>query len=155
MCKSSFATEHPDHSGSYVVDSVALRIMIQQENCICRVTIDNQIELLSIGLRKFDGLTSSAPVESECGLAVDINYIPDMSTRNVIASIECIDNVDFRSISFYQSTVLQFKSRIINGNLTRGYCMMIQRGNVACYVHLEIKDSSIRYIYTTILDVVQ
>ena len=81
-------------------------------------------------MRKFDVLTSSAPVESECGLAVDINHIPDMSTRNVIASIECIDNVDFRSIPFYQSTVLQFKSRIINGNLTRGYCMSIQRGNV-------------------------
>jgi len=43
MCKSSSATEHSDHSGSYKVDSVVLHIMIQQENCICRVTIDNQI----------------------------------------------------------------------------------------------------------------
>jgi hypothetical protein len=49
------------------------------------VTIENQIEPVSIGLRKFDGLTSSSPVENECGLVVDINHIPEMSTGNVIA----------------------------------------------------------------------
>jgi hypothetical protein len=30
MCKSSSATEHSDHSGSYKVDSVVLHIMIQE-----------------------------------------------------------------------------------------------------------------------------
>jgi hypothetical protein len=155
MCKSSSATEHPDLFGSFQVDSVVLRIMIQQDNCVCRVTIDNQIKPTLIGLRKYDGIIYSAPEQSVCGLAVDINHLPDISTGNVIAPIECIDNVEYRTIPLLQNSILQFKSRIINGKFTRGYCMRIQRGNVDCYVHLEIKELYIRYIYTTILDVVQ
>jgi hypothetical protein len=70
MCKSSSATEELGHSGHFTVDSVVLRIMIQQDDCISRVTIDNQIKPLSIGLTKYVGLTSSAPEEYGCGLAV-------------------------------------------------------------------------------------
>ena len=117
-------------SGNVILDSVVLRIMIQ-DNCFCRVTIDNQIEPVSIGLRKFDGLTSSTPVENECGLVVDINHIPEMSTGNVIAPIECVENTGYRSIPLLLNSTLQFESRIINGTFTRGYCMQIQRGNAS------------------------
>ena len=130
MCKSSNATEEKPN-GNDNVDSVVLRIMIQQDDCICRVNIENQIELVYIGLGKYDSLTSSAPVDSQCGLAVDINHIPVMSTGNVIVPIECIDNVDVRSFPLSQNSTLQFKSRIINGTFSRGYCMRIHRGNVA------------------------
>jgi uncharacterized protein (UPF0276 family) len=101
-------------SGSDIVDSVVLRIMIQQNNCICRVNIENQIELIHIGLGTYGGLISSAPMESQCGLAVDINHIPDISTGNVIAPIKCLDNVDFRIIQLFQNSTVQLKSRIIN-----------------------------------------
>jgi hypothetical protein len=43
--------------------------MTQQDNCTCRVTIENQIETISIGLRKYGGLSSSAPDTYGCGLA--------------------------------------------------------------------------------------
>jgi hypothetical protein len=109
--------------------------MTQQENCICRVTIDNQIEPVSIGLNKYECLTLSAPEDIGCGLAVDINHIPDTSTGNVIAPIECIDNVVSRNLQLLQNSTLQFKSRIINGTFTRGYCMRIHRGNVDCNGH--------------------
>jgi hypothetical protein len=89
MCKSSSATEETS-SGGYKVDSVVLRIMTQQDNCICRVTLENQIKPISIGLRKYDGLAASVPMQYGCGLAVDINHIPDMSTGNVIAPIKCM-----------------------------------------------------------------
>jgi uncharacterized protein (UPF0276 family) len=85
MCKSSSATEET-HSG-YKVDSVVLRIMTQQDDCICRVMIDNQNDTVIVGIRKYDGLTASAPEKADCGLAVDINHIPDMSTGNVITPI--------------------------------------------------------------------
>ena len=62
MCTSSFATEETVSGGSQV-DSVVLRIMTQQDNCICRVTISNQILPVYIGLRKYGGLSSLAPVE--------------------------------------------------------------------------------------------
>jgi hypothetical protein len=130
MCKSSSATEET-YSGGLRVDSVVLRIMTQQDNCICRVQIDNQIQPIAIGLRKYDGLSSSAPEETECGLAVDINHIPDMSTESVIVPIECINNVNYRTILLLLNSTLQFKSRIITGIFTRGYCMRIHRGKVA------------------------
>ena len=129
MCRTSSATEE-QHSGYDNVDSVVLRIMIQQDNCICRVTIDNQIEPVSIGLEKYDGLTSSAPEKYGCGLAVDIHYIPDISTGNKIAPIECEKNVAHRDIPIYQNSTFEFKSRIIDGTFTRGYCMQIIRGIV-------------------------
>ena len=131
MCKTNSATEEKP-SGSHHVDSVVLRIMIQQDNCICRVNIEYQIELIHIGLGKYGRFISSAPMESQCGLAVDINHIPDMSTGNVIAPIKCIDNVDFRIIPLFKNSTVQLKSRIINGSFTRGYCMVIARGKVAC-----------------------
>jgi len=145
MCMSSSATEE-SNSGGYKVDSVVLRIMTQQDNCICRVTIDNQIEPVVVGLRKYDGLTSSAPVKTDCGLAVDINHIPDMSIGNTIAPIECLGNDNLHNIPLLQKSILQFKSRIINGNFTRGYCMRIQRGNVFSYMYIQHLRNYILYI---------
>ena len=130
MCKSSSATEETN-SGSFKVDSVVLRIMTQQDNCICRVTIDNQIQPVSIGLSKYGDLASSAPGGYNCGLEVDINHIPDMSTGNVIDPIECVVNSPPRNIAQLQNNYLQFRSRIINGNFSRGYCMQIRRGKAS------------------------
>jgi hypothetical protein len=135
MCKSSFATEETLF-GIHKVDSVVLRIMIQQDNCVCRVSIDNQIEPVSIGLRKYDGLTSSAPVDNRCGLAVDINHVPNMSTGYETSPIEYVSNVNYRNLLLLQNCTLQFVSRIINGNFTRGYCMSIGRGKMACNIPL-------------------
>lgn len=134
MCKSSFTKEDDTKSGNYTLDSVVLRIMIQQDKCICRVTIENQIKLVVVGLRKYNGLTSSAPEEAECGLAVDINHIPDRSTGNVIDPIECVNNIEYRTMPLLQNSTLQFKSRIVNGNFTRGYCMLIQRGKASLQI---------------------
>ena len=126
MCKSSSATEET-HSGGYIVDSVLLRIMTQEDDCICRVMMDNQTDTVSVGNRKCDGLTASVPVEADFGLAVDINYIPDMSTGNVIAPIECLMN-GTRHIQLIKKSYLQFKSKIINGEFIRGFCIQIIRG---------------------------
>ena len=127
MCKSSSATEEAN-SGGFKVDSVVLRIMMQQNNCICRVALDNQKEKpVDVGLRKFEELQSSAPEKADCGLAVDINHIPDMSTGNVIAPIECLVNGTFRHTPLFQKNYLQFRSRIINGEFIRGFCIRIIR----------------------------
>jgi hypothetical protein len=134
MCKSSSATEETS-SGHYKVDSVILRIMTQQDDCICRVMIDNQKDTVSVGIRKFDGFITSAPEVAECGLAVDVNHIPNMSAGNVIAPIECLVNDTFRHTPLFQKSYLQFRSRIIHGSFTRGYCMRILRGDMTCNIH--------------------
>ena len=113
MCKSSSATEDTSNGG-YKVDSVVLRIMSQPDDCICRVMIANQQNTVSVGIRKCDGLTASAPVKADCGLVVDIHYTPDMSTGNVIAPIECLVNDTLRHTPLFQKSYLQFRSMIIN-----------------------------------------
>jgi bacterioferritin-associated ferredoxin len=127
MCKSSSGTEETN-SGGYKIDSVVLRIMTQQDDCICRVMIDNQKDTVSVGIRKVDGLTASAPVAADCGLAVDINHISDMSTGSVMAPFECLTNNTLRHTSLFQKSYLQFTSKIINGNFIRGFCIRIIRG---------------------------
>ena len=134
MCKSSSATEETS-SGSYKVDSVVLRIMMQQSNCICRVTMDNQKKKpVFVGLRKFEGYQSSAPEKVHCGLAVDINYIPDMSTGNAIDPIECIMDGTRHPTPLFQNGYLQFRSRIINGDFIRGFCIRIIRGKASLQI---------------------
>lgn len=130
MCRTNFAMEDIPH-GNDMVDSVVLRIMIHQDDCICRVNIENQMKLIHIGLGKYRGLTDSAPEGANCGFAVDITHIPGMSTGNAIAPIECLDNVTHRTIPLLLNYTLQLKSRIINDTFTRGYCMQIQRGKEA------------------------
>ena len=49
LCNSSSATEETS-SGGYKVDSVVLRIMTQEDDCICRVMIDNQNDTVSVGI---------------------------------------------------------------------------------------------------------
>ena len=133
MCKSSSATEETS-SGSSKVESVVLRIMTQQDGCICRVTLDNQEQTVVVGLRKYDGLQSSAPETVDCGLAVDINHIPDMSTGNVIAPIECFVDGTTRHTPLSQKSYLQFRSRIINGDFIRGFCIRIIRGKASLQI---------------------
>jgi hypothetical protein len=129
MCQSSSATEEANYGGPRV-DRLVLRIMTQQDDCICRVTLDNQTENpVDVGWSKYDGFITSAPEKVDCGLAVDINHIPDMSTGNVIAPIECLVNGTLRHTSLFQKSYLQFRSRIINGDFIRGFCIRLIRGN--------------------------
>jgi hypothetical protein len=133
MCKSSSATQETS-SGHYKVESVILRIITQEDDCMCRVMIDNQIDTESVGIRSVDGLTASAPVKADCGLAVDINHIPDMSTGNVIAPIECLVNDTLRHTPLFQKSYLQFRSRIINGSFIRGFYIRIIRGKASLQI---------------------
>jgi hypothetical protein len=133
MCKSSSATEETS-SGGYKVDSVVLRIMTQEDDCICRVMIDNQIDTVSVGIGKFNCLTTSAPIEADSGFAFEINHIPDMTTGNVIAPIECLVNDTIRHTTLFQQGYLQFRSRIINGEFIRGFCIRIIRGNASLQI---------------------
>jgi hypothetical protein len=55
-----------------------------------------------------------------------------MSTGVAIALIECIENVNFRTIPLLLNSTLQFKTRIINVSFTRGYCLRINRGKSVC-----------------------
>ena len=101
--------------------------------------LDNQNDTVSVGIRKFDCLTASAPTEAECGLAVDLNYIPDISTGYEIAPMECLVNDTIRHTPLLQKSYLQFRSRIINGSFIRGFCIRIIRGKASLHCEFEKK----------------
>ena len=73
-------------------------------------------------------------MEAECGLVVDVNHIPDMSTGNVIAPFECLVNGTLRNTPLFQKNYLQFRSRIINGDFIRGFSIRIIRGKASLQI---------------------
>ncbi|CAG2239003.1 unnamed protein product [Mytilus edulis] len=125
MCTNESAVEE-NTNGYKAVDSVLLRITKHQNNCICHVSLQNTVHNYTISMSKYEGLTTSAPVQSNCGLAVDVESIDKSNTTQSIESINCITGTSMRLIAL-DDNELKFKSRIIKGNFTRGYCMHISR----------------------------
>lgn len=126
MCTNDFANEDPQNKGT-TIDSVALRVMTQQDGCTCEVSLQNQFRVYSIFVRRYDLLTSAAPELKACGLAIDIDFTSPQHLPGSKASIECTQGTNSRSVSLSQNEVLYFKSRIIVGNFSRGYCLQIHR----------------------------
>ncbi|XP_076079183.1 uncharacterized protein LOC143049425 [Mytilus galloprovincialis] len=126
MCTTHYATEE-DINGGTIVDSVSLRVMIQQDGCTCEVTLLNQTRLYTIHMRKYDSNTRAAPEEQACGLAIVTDYnIPNGFPDNR-DPVECTEGTQSRSISLTTNGILHLRSRVINGTFTRGYCMQIYR----------------------------
>ncbi|CAC5374153.1 unnamed protein product [Mytilus coruscus] len=77
-------------------------------------------------MSKYEGLSKSAPEQQNCGLAVDVEYVDRSDTTRSLKSIECTDGTSMRSIGL-EGSELKLKSKIIDGDFTRGYCMQISR----------------------------
>jgi len=125
MCNGSSAVEE-SISGTLSNDSVVLRIITHQDHCICHLTLLNQTEDETLMLRKHGGSKNAAPINDACGLAVDIHHIPK-GNHKVIEPIHCIKPSGGTQIILVKNGRLQFQSRQIDGNFTRGYCMQILR----------------------------
>ncbi|XP_071137461.1 uncharacterized protein [Mytilus edulis] len=125
MCTNESTVE--DSTDGYIpVDSVLLRITKHQNNCICQVTLQNTVTNYTIYMSKYKDLSIAAPEHQNCGLAVDVEYLDTSDTPRPLQSIECTRGTGMRSIDLGGGE-LKFKSRIIDGNFTRGYCMQIYR----------------------------
>lgn len=134
MCTTDYATE-VDTNGGTTVDSVALRVMTQQDGCECEVTLQNQKTIHTIYMRKYDLNTNASPEKAACGLSIDIDYnIPNNLPENK-NPVECIEGTQPRSISLTTNGILHLRSRVINGTFTRGYCMQIFRGKNLYFVN--------------------
>lgn len=126
MCTSEYANELP-RNGFFTIDSVALRVLTQQDGCTCEVSLKNQYQIYTIYMRKYDLLTSAAPEKDACGLAIDVNYTSERNFPQNNASIECTQEISTRAVHLSRNGVLNLRSRIIGGNFTRGYCIQIYR----------------------------
>ena len=125
MCKEISAVE--EHiSGTLSNDSVVLRIITQQDHCICQLTLLNQTKDETLMLRKHGGSKYAVPIDDTCGLAVDIDHISS-GNHTAIDPIQCTKPKGTTTITLAKNGMLQFQSRQINGSFTRGYCMEILR----------------------------
>ena len=125
MCTSKFAVEEPMY-GTFKDDSIVLRIITHQDHCICQLTLLNQTEDETLYLRKQDGHRYATPINDYCGLAVDIYHFPT-GNHKAIDPIQCAKPTTLTAIILEKNGMLQFESRQIDGNFTRGYCMEILR----------------------------
>ncbi|VDH97311.1 Hypothetical predicted protein [Mytilus galloprovincialis] len=131
MCTDDSAIED-SVDGSKTVDSVLLRITKQKNNCICYVSLQNAATNYKIYMSKYDLLSNSAPEQSNCGLAVDVDYVDTSDITRSLQSINCTHGTGVRSIALGGNELI-FKSRIIPGDFSRGYCMQIYR-NQAIFI---------------------
>ncbi|CAC5372612.1 unnamed protein product [Mytilus coruscus] len=126
MCTTDYATEENNNGGT-TVDSVALRVMTQQDGCTCEVTLQNQTSIYTIYMRKYDLMTNAAPGNQECGLAIEMKYSIPNNIPDTKDPVECTKGTDTRSISLSKNGVLVLRSTIIGGIFDRGYCIQIFR----------------------------
>ncbi|XP_052088027.1 uncharacterized protein LOC127725213 [Mytilus californianus] len=78
-------------------------------------------------MRKYDMMTSAAPEQIACGLAIKIDYTIPTNLPETKDTINCTDGTNSRAISLLKNGVLNLRSRIIDGTFTRGYCIQIYR----------------------------
>ncbi|CAG2217700.1 unnamed protein product [Mytilus edulis] len=130
MCTTDYATEDNSNGGT-TVDSVVLRVMTQQDGCTCEVTLQNQnAKFYTLQMRKYDLAQPAAPDFEECGLAIDIEYIIPNNLEETKEPVECTKGTADRFISLSKNETLHFRSRIIGGNFSIGYCMQIYRPKI-------------------------
>lgn len=128
MCTNESTVEE-NVDGYKAVDSVLLSIKKQLNNCICYVSLLNTLTNYTIYMSKYKGLIKSAPGKQNCGLAVDVQYLDTSNTTRSLQSIHCYSGTSMRPITLGGSKLI-FKSRTIDGDFTRGYCMQIHRSKL-------------------------
>lgn len=78
-------------------------------------------------MRKYDLQTNAAPQNQECGLAIEMEYNIPNYLPETYDPIECTKGTNILQIPLSKNGVLNFRSRIIDGNFNRGYCLQIYR----------------------------
>lgn len=114
------SVEKRSDDGSKPDDSILLCITKQQNNCKCHVNLETSATNVTINISKQDGTTNSIHDRLHCGLAVDIEHVDTTDTIRSLQLFECSSGPGARAIS---AGSLTLKSRIIDSDYPRGYCM--------------------------------
>ncbi|XP_063402251.1 uncharacterized protein LOC134686513 [Mytilus trossulus] len=128
MCTDDHAVED-SVDGSYLIDSVVVRVRKQKANCTCRVSLKDNAGSYSVSIRKWSALIGSAPELPNCGLAINVNHLKAAETKNNSYLIQCSTGAGNRVNNLQKDDVIELKSSIIEGIFTRGYCMQIFRNH--------------------------
>lgn len=126
MCQVGYAIENVSESKEgNAISYVTLRALKQEDNCTCLFFFENQSKgNLQTTIKPYS--TSSSPTGAACGLELNLFLYQMTNIQTKLDNIGCTSGP--RSLSFPQNGVLRFTSKVIGGNLTRGYCIDVQRG---------------------------
>lgn len=126
MCTDDYAVED-NVDGNILIDSVVVRVMRQKANCICRVSLNNNVGNYSVDIEKWSALKTSAPELPNCGLAINVNYIKvTAEAKRNSYPIQCSTGTKRKEL-LHKNEFIELKSKILDGTFTRGYCMQIFR----------------------------
>ncbi|VDI39136.1 Hypothetical predicted protein [Mytilus galloprovincialis] len=123
MCTGDHAVED-SLDGRNLKDSVIVRVVKQKSNCTCRVSLNNNTGNYSVQMKRYRSWESSVPSTPNCGVAIDVKVT---GFKRNIDPIQCQNGIKKRKIVLENNSVIELKSRIIDGSFTRGYCMQIYR----------------------------
>ncbi|XP_076079169.1 uncharacterized protein LOC143049401 [Mytilus galloprovincialis] len=110
--------------------------MVDRSGCTCDVYIERHIVTTELLIEKYKNISGAAPENNLCGLSIDIEMLNDESVSN---PIECTNGVDRRQFSLVKNGALRFTSRIVQGNFTRGYCIIINRDKITNNISQRLK----------------
>lgn len=127
MCTDGHAVED-SNDGNDQIDSVVVRVMKQKANCTCRVSLKNITGGYTVQMKKYLDLSSSAPLIENCGLAIIVDFPEVTGIISNLGTIQCTSGTKKRVIGLEQNGVIELKSKIIDGDFTKGYCIQIYRG---------------------------
>ncbi|CAC5418055.1 unnamed protein product [Mytilus coruscus] len=129
MCEIGSAVENID-DGNNNADTVVLSLMENRNNCSCYVNVENMNSNTILYIKPYNDLPASAPKEQLCGMIIDLFRIyPNQNSQHISETpIGCNSGQIQRSVTLTrENNKLEFISKIVTGNFTRGYCIQIIR----------------------------
>lgn len=127
MCQKKTAVEETEDGSDYF-DSIFLSLTVNKNNCSCYLYVKNFTISPSLYIKQYN----NEPQQALCGMEMDIyQHRP----REVVPLIDpiptrCNGSGQSNYFSLVKDEYLQFRSRIVDGNFSKGYCIQIIRGSI-------------------------
>lgn len=124
MCQAEVKTEKDD-IGNPRADSVGLRITTREDNCVCKVYLQNQTKDHTVFMSTYDKKTSAAPEHPYCGLEINVSVSSERDNYKSLKAVGCTNGTVVQRILLQPNEILRFTSTLTEGKFTRGYCLQI------------------------------
>ncbi|XP_052088228.1 uncharacterized protein LOC127725337 [Mytilus californianus] len=127
MCQSTSVVEE-DEDGNATFDGVFLSLIEHENNCSCSVSVKNTNSFVNLFIKRLNNFTE----QSLCGVVIDIYHIrPNDSILPENFPINCSSTEQTQVFSLLRNEYIQFTSRVVDVQLSVGYCIQITRDHNA------------------------
>lgn len=127
MCQGKTTVTEDEQDGSENVDSVFLSLMKPEGNCSCNVTVKHATSFVNINIKRLNNFSK----QTYCGMEIDVYQIRQNENETVLTNempTKCNSTNTTYSLTLVGNEYLRFTSRVVDGNVSTGYCIQIERG---------------------------